>query len=326
MSSWSAWHHPAAWGLAVLVFVALLLLLEGLYLLWRSVFGAQARHMSRRLQALAFKADRPAVVDLQTSESLMTGWLDRGLMRRLLQDPLMQARLPGRPWQWLGGSLLAGLLVALLLQALRWPAPLTASLAAGVGLLPLAYVFWRRHQRLARVYAQLPDALDLMARALRAGHAFSSALQMAAQELNDPLAADLRAVHEEVRYGLSLQQALAHLVERVPLTDLRYFVVAVLIQRESGGNLAEVMGKLAQLLRARARLIARVRVLSSEGRLSAWILVVLPFALAGLLAVFNPSFISPLWTDPIGLGLLKAMGVMMALGVFWMVRVVRIRV
>jgi tight adherence protein B len=195
-----------------------------------------------------------------------------------------------------------------------------------VGLLPTAYVLRRRQQRLARLYAQLPDALDMMARALRAGHAFSSALQMAAQELGEPLAGELRLVHEEVRFGLSLQQALGHLVERAPLTDLRYFVVAVLIQRESGGNLAEVMGKLAQLIRARQRLLSRVRVLSSEGRLSAWILVVLPFALAGLLAVFNPQFISPLWTDPIGIGLLKGMLVMMAIGVFLMVRIVRIRV
>jgi tight adherence protein B len=321
-------HHPAALLLAVLVFVALLLFLEGLYLLWRSVFGSQARHLARRLKALAQTADR---VPMRVSEpdpgaGTLFAWLDRGLMRRLFHDPLVQADLPWRSWQWLGGSLLAGMAVALLLQSLRWPASVLLAAGLGVGLLPTGYVLLRRYQRLARLHAQLPDALDMMARALRAGHAFSSALQMAAQELSDPLAAELRTVHEEVRFGLSLQQAFDHLIERAPLTDLRYLVVAVLIHRESGGNLAEVMGKLAQLIRARQRLLARVRVLSSEGRLSAWILVLLPFALAGLLAVFNPQFISPLWTDPIGIGLLKGMLVMMFLGVVLMVRIVRIRV
>jgi tight adherence protein B len=319
-------NHPAALVLAVFVFVALLLLLEGTYLLWRSVFGLQARDLARRLKALELNADRLPLLQSTTDAGPLSAWLDQGLMRRLLRDPLLQADLRWRPWQWLGGSLLAGLGTALALQSLRWPASVTFFLAVGVGLLPTAYVLRRRQQRLARLYAQLPDALDMMARALRAGHAFSSALQMAAQELGEPLAGELRLVHEEVRFGLSLQQALGHLVERAPLTDLRYFVVAVLIQRESGGNLAEVMGKLAQLIRARQRLLSRVRVLSSEGRLSAWILVVLPFALAGLLAVFNPQFISPLWTDPIGIGLLKGMLVMMAIGVFLMVRIVRIRV
>ncbi len=326
MNALSWLNHPAALVLAVVVFVALLLVLEGAYLLWRSAFGSQARELARRLRALEQTAERLPLLQSTTDHGPLSHWLDQGLMRRLLRDPLLQAHLSWRPWQWLGGSLLAGLSTALLLQSLRWPAPVTVSLALGVGLLPTAYVLRRRQQRLARLYAQLPDALDMMARALRAGHAFSSALQMASQELGDPLAGELRLVHEEVRFGLTLQQALGHLVERAPLTDLRYFVVAVLIQRESGGNLAEVMVKLAQLIRARQRLLSRVRVLSSEGRLSAWILVVLPFALAGLLAIFNPQFISPLWTDPIGIGLLKGMLVMMVIGVFLMVRIVRIRV
>ncbi len=326
MSALTWMNHPATLLLAVLVFVALLLFLEGLYLLWRSAFGPQARHLARRLQALTMPAQRATLLATADQAGPLSAWLDRGPMRRLFQDPLVQANLPWRPWQWLGGSVLAALGTALLLQGLRWPASVGWGLGLGVGLLPTAYVWWRRHQRLSRLYAQLPDALDMMARALRAGHAFSSALQMAAQELSDPLAGELRTVHEEVRFGLSLQQAFNHLVERAPLTDLRYLVVAVLIQRESGGNLAEVMGKLAQLIRARQRLLARVRVLSSEGRLSAWILVLLPFALAGLLALFNPSFISPLWTDPIGIGLLKGMLLMMVIGVFLMVRIVRIRV
>lgn len=320
--SWT--QHPAALMLAVLVFVALLMLMEGLYLMWRSVFGGQARYMAHRLKMLS--VSQGVLPTARVSPGGWRGWLDQGLVGRWLRDCLMQARVRGSLWQWLTLSLLSVLLVALLMQALRWPGALAGAAAVTAGFWPAAYILWRRHQRLARLQRQLPDALDMLTRALRAGHAFSSALQMAAQELADPLAGELQVVHEEVRFGLNLQQALTHLVERAPLAELRYFVVAVLIQRESGGNLAEVLGKLAQLMRARQRLMARVRVLSSEGRLSAWILVVLPFALAGLLALFNPQFISPLWTDPIGLALLKGMLLMMALGVVLMVRIVRIRV
>ena len=134
---------------------------------------------------------------------------------------------------------------------------------------------------MAKIERQLPDALDLMTRALRAGHAFSSALKMAGEEMAEPIAGEFRTVHDEVNFGVSLEQALTHLSERVPLTDLRYFVVAVLIQRDSGGNLTEILGNLSQLIRERLKLLAKVKVLSSEGRMSAWILGLMPFFLAG---------------------------------------------
>ena len=141
---------------------------------------------------------------------------------------------------------------------------------------------------------------------------FPPALKMAGEEMAEPIAAEFRTVHDEVNFGVSLQQALTHLSERVPLTDLRYFVVAVLIQRESGGNLTEILGNLSRLIRERLKLMAKVRVLSSEGRMSAWILALMPFALAGVLNLMNPEFMSPLWTDPIGISMIKYLLVMMA--------------
>ncbi len=149
---------------------------------------------------------------------------------------------------------------------------------------------------------------------------------MAGDELRPPIAAELRSVHDEINFGVSLQQALTHLCERVPLTDLRYFAVAVLVQRESGGNLTEILTDLSRLVRERARLKAKVRVLSAEGRLSGWILVLMPFALGGAVALVNPDFMSLLWTDPIGIGLIKFMLVLMAIGVLLMRKIVRIRV
>ena len=253
-------------------------------------------------------------------------WLQQLPVRSALDRLLLQADWRWQAGQWLAISVLAAVVTALLLKLLGSAWALAWAAGGAVGLLPWGYVLLRRQRRLRLLQEQLPDALDMLTRALRAGHALSSALQMAGQEMNEPMASEVRMVHEEVNFGLTLQQAMTHLTERVPLTDLRYFAVAVQIQRESGGNLAEVLGKLAQLIRARLRLLARVRVLSSEGRLSAWILVLLPFVLGGLLAVFNPRFMQPLWTDPIGITLLKWMAGLMLLGVILIARIVRIRV
>ena len=326
MSSWN--FATPALVLALAVFVALLLLLEGLYLLWRSAFGPEARRLAERLQLLAAEREQARSVVLRQSASVgpLAGWLERLPVRAWLDRLLQQAGLRWQATRMLGLTLMGLVLTVLLAQLLRLPS--TPVLLGGffLILLPWAYVLRRRQLRLLQIQRQLPEALDMLTRALRAGHALAPALQMAGQEMSEPIAGQLRLVHEEVNFGLTLQQALAHLSERVPLDDMRYFVVAVTLQRESGGNLAEVMGKLAQLIRARLRLLARVRVLSSEGRLSAWILILLPFALAGLLAIFNPAFMQPLWRDPIGVTLLQWMLGLMLLGMVLIQRIVRIRV
>jgi tight adherence protein B len=189
----------------------------------------------------------------------------------------------------------------------------------------LMLVYYKRMKRLAKLERQLPDALDLITRALRAGHAFSSALKMAGEELAQPVAGELSTVHDEVNFGVSLEQALGHLSERVPLTDLRYFVVAVLIQRESGGNLTEILANLSRLIRERLKLMSKVKVLSSEGRMSAWILCLMPFFLAGVMNLVNPKFMGPLWTDPIGIAIVKYMLSLMLIGVLIMRRIIKIR-
>lgn len=325
MNSWTL--GTPALVLALAVFVALLLLLEGLYLLWRSAFGPEARRLADRLQLLTQERERArtSVLKQPSIGGPLALWLEHTPVRAGTGRLLQQAGLPWPAARLLALSPLAALATALLVQSVLAPTP---ALLVGlvVGLLPWGYVMFRRQQRLGQLQKQLPDALDMLTRALRAGHALAPALQMAGQEMSEPMAGELRLVHEEVNFGLTLQQALAHLSERVPLADLRYFVVAVTIQRESGGNLAEVMGKLSQLIRARLRLLARVRVLSSEGRLSAWILVLLPFALAALLAVFNPSFMQPLWKDPMGLTIVKVMLALMLIGLVLIQRIVRIRV
>jgi tight adherence protein B len=197
---------------------------------------------------------------------------------------------------------------------------------AVLGAAPLMYLHYRRSKRMAKMERQLPDALDLMTRALQAGHAFTSALKMAGEEMADPVAGEFRTVHDEVNFGVSLEQALTHLSERVPLTDLRYFVVAVLIQRESGGNLTEILGNLSRLIRERLKLLAKIKVLSAENRMSAWILGLMPFFLAGAINLANPKFMSLLWTDPIGIDIIKYMLTLMLIGVVIMRRIISVRI
>jgi tight adherence protein B len=149
---------------------------------------------------------------------------------------------------------------------------------------------------------------------------------MVGEEIADPLGQEFRALADSTNYGVSQQDALLQLAERVPVADLGYFVVAVLIQRESGGNLAELLDNISSIVRGRLRLLGEVRTLSAEGRLSAQILIALPFVTAAFINLLTPKFMQVLWTDPVGLRLVGAALVIMALGVIWMRSIIRIRV
>jgi tight adherence protein B len=316
--------------LAVLTFVAVVLLVEGFFILWQSRHGTQARKLRSRLQELSVTSDPDTARLLKQQFADASAPLER-LARRLPRAALVQRLLTQSGLQWSAGKLLllsiaCAAAVSLLAAWLRIPAALSLALTAVGAVLPLARVALVRQRRLRKLEVQLPEALDLMGRGLRAGHAFSATLKMAGEELPDPIAAEFRAIHEEVNFGVALPQALGNFAERVPSTDFRYFVVAVLIQRESGGNLTEILGNLSRLVRERLKLQSRVRVLSSEGRLSAWILVLLPFALGALFSLFNPGFMRPMWTDPIGITLMKIMLSMMAVGILMLRVIVRIRV
>lgn len=318
--------------MAVLVFVAVLLLLESLYVMWQSHRGPEVKKLNSRLQALSATHDRTAQTQLlkqrMLSELPMLEHLLQGLPRmRGLDRFILQSGLNWTVAKLLLGCAAVGVVAWLAMVMGAHQSTLVGAAAAAVlGTAPFMYVQYMRSKRLEKVERQLPDALDLIARALRAGHAFSSALKMTGEEMADPVASEFRTVHDEVNFGVSLEQALAHLSERVPLTDLRYFVVAVLIQRESGGNLTEILANLSKLIRERLKLLAKVRVLSSEGRMSAWILGLMPFFLAGAMNLVNPGFMSPLWKDPIGIAIVKYMLTLMLIGVVIMRRIIRIRV
>jgi len=166
--------------------------------------------------------------------------------------------------------------------------------------LPLLHISMKRRKRLRTFNAQLPDTLDLLGRSLAVGHAFSEALNQVAGEMPDPIAKEFRITFEEQKLGLSIKLALDRLVQRVPLPDLRLCVTAMHIQRETGGNLAEILEKVANTIRARFKLMEDFRTLTTSSRASAWILCGLPIALAIILTALNPDYMSKLIYDPRG--------------------------
>jgi tight adherence protein B len=303
---------------AVLSFLAIVLFLEGAYLFWNSRHGAVVRRMDERVRALSASGS----VEVRQLSILKQRLLsDSPLMTRLLQAGVSWSIARFLTYMLVGAA--TGLAVGMMLHV---PVLIACAMAVGCALLPLFIVRRRRGKRVAKLERQLPEAADLIARALRAGHSFPAALGMAGDELPDPLGGEFRLAFDEINYGVSMNDALLNMVSRVPVDDLRYFVIAVLIQREAGGNLAEILGSISGIIRERLKLLGKVRVLSAEGRLSAWILGVLPFAIVGLLSILNPVFISVFWTDPVGEKLAGVALAMMALGVLWMRKVVRIRV
>lgn len=314
----------------VLAFAASVLLIESLYLLWNAHKSPEAKKIEQRLRTLAAGADGSGEAKiikqrlLDEAPALQKLMLAAPRLRRL-DRMLEQSGLQTTVSRLLAIVAATALGSYLLAAAVLPPLP-AAALAVAAASLPVLYVRRRRAQRLARLDRQLPDALDLIGRALRAGHAFATGLKMAGDELAEPLGAEFRLTHEEINFGVSLQQALMNMAARTPSVDLRYFVVAVLIQRETGGNLTEVLGNLATLMRERFKLFEKIRVLAAEGKMSAWILCLLPFAVAGVINVMNPAFMRVLWTDSMGVKMVGAALVMMALGALWMRKIIRIHV
>jgi tight adherence protein B len=320
------------YAFTVMLFAAVILLIEGAYLWWSGTHGGGAQRITRRLRLMSggVAGERESVSILKQRRYSSSAWLDTFLHRRRLANAIDRALVQsGLRWsvaQFIGASL-GGMLLAALLLIMR-PVPLAAKviIALGFMLVPYILVLRARSKRLIKIEEQLPEAADFLARAMRAGHSFTNVLQMVGSELPEPLSGEFRAAHEEINYGVPMNEALYNLADRIPLTDLRYLVIAVVIQRESGGNLAEILSNISHIIRERLKLIGKVRVLSAEGRMSAWILGLMPFCVMAFMAIVNPRYVSVLWTDPTGVKMLWYGAGMILIGVLWIRRVIHIRV
>jgi len=314
---------------AILAFLAVVLFLEGAYMAWNAYKGPEAKRIERRLEAMTLGKEHESTLVKQRVLAQSPGiasFLQKFPRINQIDKVLLQSGLNYSVARFLGVCLMlatAGFLVAMLF-GLNFKVAVV--IAAVLACLPFLYMLSAKQKRIATIEQQLPSSLDLMGRAMVAGHAFPSALQMVGTEMPEPIASEFRIVFDEINYGIPTSEALMNLIQRVPSTDVSYFVIAVLIQRETGGNLAELLGNISELIRARLKLLGTVRVLSAEGRLSAWILTLLPFVLGAVLQLVNPEFVSVLWTDPNGLRMVVIALILMVFGIFVMWRIIKIRV
>jgi len=201
---------------------------------------------------------------------------------------------------------------------------LLVGLAAGA--IPFASVAWKRQRRFRTFEEHFPEALDLLGRAVRAGHAFTTGLEMISKEMAEPIAGEFRITFDEQNFGLPLRDALLNMTERVPLIDVRFFVTALLIQKETGGNLAEILDALARVIRDRFRIYREVRVKTAQGRLTAAILIALPPVMMLMLEIVNPQYVGVLFTDPKGPIALAIAGTLQVVGSVMLWKIIHIEV
>ncbi len=243
-----------------------------------------------------------------------------------IQKMLMQGGLSTRAGNFLGFSALAGV-VASIVAYVATKHVEVAWVALLVGfLLPYSYASYRRNKRFEKFEELFPEAIDTLARAVRAGHAFTTALEMITNEVAEPVAGEFRQLYEEQKFGMPVRDALMNLTERMPLVDVKFFVTAVMLQRETGGNLAEILDNLSYVIRERFKIQRQVRVYTAQGRLTMALLMGMPPIIVAVMLLLNPNFIRPLFSDPIGHTLLVAGIILQTIGYFVIRKIVRIRV
>lgn len=316
----------------VLLFVAVFIALEAFFIWWNSTRGPEATRLAKRLRMISAggSASGGEMTLLKRRLSSNSPAFERLMLMvprvHNLDRFLVQA---GTDWSVAnyfgvsGGLFAAGFFGALLFG---YPPFFAVAVGAALGAMPTFYLIHRRNSRLRRFEELLPEALDMIGRALRAGHSLPSALQMTGSELPSPVGEEFQQAFDEINFGISAQEALQNLANRVPSTDLSFFVIAVLIQRETGGNLSEILANISSIIRERLKLFGKVKALSAEGRFSGVVLVLLPFFTGLLLYLIDQKFMATLWTDPTGIKMLKGGLIFMVIGGLWMRRIVRIRV
>ena len=223
-------------------------------------------------------------------------------------------------------SMLLGLTGYLLGSVLTGNLFLAILMASALTCLPFYYVRIKKKKRMAEFERQLPEGLGLITRALRAGHAFTSAMKFASDEIDDPLGPEFAETLAEINYGVNVTDALKNLTTRVDCPDLSFFVVSVILQRDTGGNLAEILESIAQLIRERFKFRGKVKTLTAEGRLTAGVLIAIPFALFGFMFLMSRAYVEVLLVDPFGKAMLAAAGLMIILGIFIIRRIINVDV
>jgi tight adherence protein B len=290
---------------------------------------------TRRDVLASLKDDDRANHDPQPQSAVLraTTEVDEGLMSFLaeripqlwdLHHLLGQSGLAWSLEAFVVRSIVVGAVFAVAALLISGPAAaLVAFVVIGSG--PYFYVRWRKTRRILKLESQLPETIDLIARAVRAGHPLSEGLRMAAEEAPDPLASEFRITFEEQRFGLPFEEALLGLGDRVEVVDIRILITAILVQREVGGNLSEILEQIAETMRARFSLKRQVRVYTAQGRMSGYTLAALPIFVGLVISVMNPDYLQTLFREDIGRGMLAGAATLQLIGFLWIRRIVDVR-
>jgi tight adherence protein B len=307
--------------LAILTFVIVVIVFLAFWLFAST--DTQQEQIRRRMESVG-KAERRGgetspVLDLLRDEMLSEVPAIHRVMMRFswsgrLRDLIEQSGMRTKP----GKIVMFSCVLALgaYVAARVFHVPLWGCAAAGLalGAIPFAVIVFKRNRRMRQFEERFPEALDLLGRAVRAGHAFTTGMEMIGKESPEPIAGEFRKTFEEQNFGLPIRDALLNMTDRVPLVDVRFFVTALLVQKETGGNLAEILDNLARVIRDRFRIYREVRTKTAQGRLTAIILIALPPAMMAILSIINPAYIRVLFEDPKGPTVLAIAGALQLIG------------
>ncbi len=318
--------------IAFLIFV----LVAGAVFLLVSIFdqrNAQARLIKERLaneRKAPERAPEEELALLRDEQLSKIPALDTLLRKServsAIQKMLSQAGMTMRAGNFLGVCAVVGIAAAILGYTFTKRVEFTwISLLAGF-MLPYSVASIKRNKRFEKFEELFPEAIDTLARAVRAGHAFTTALEMITNEVAEPVSGEFRQLYEEQKFGMPVRDALMNLTERMPLVDVKFFVTAVMLQRETGGNLAEILDNLSYVIRERFKIQRQVRVYTAQGRLTMALLMGMPPIIVTVMLILNPGFIKPLFNDPIGHTLLVAGITLQTVGYFVIRKIIRIQV
>ena len=314
--------------IAIAVFMGVAALVGGVAMLWRNPADSA---FEDRLDVLTGAASPKTSVDeasvlqrpLDDVPSAVEDFFARFFNIRLLLDQANLELTPAKFFMISGGLAAAGAIVAPAFGMPIWVAPITAFFLA---IIPLIYVWFKRRSRLKAFGKQLPEALELVARALRAGHSLGAGLQLVQSEMKEPIGTEFGRVYEEQNLGITMEDALENLADRIPNLDLRFFATAVILQRQTGGDLAEILDKIGHLIRERFRIWGQIQALTGEGRLSGIVLMILPPALFAVMFNLNREYTMVLFEDPMGQQMLAGGIVMQIIGALVIKKIVNIKV
>ncbi|HKS75897.1 MAG TPA: type II secretion system F family protein [Terriglobales bacterium] len=314
----------------VIFFALLLLLTFGLVLYLLRPSRTETAVQEQLAGIGAKKSDAGPRTSILKEETPPNALMDE-LVRRFPWTPAVQRLIRQAGSTWHAGTVIVSSLAAAV--GGMWIASLfTANpvVVVGVGLavalVPYVYLYILRETRFRRFDTLLPEAVDLMSRGLRAGHSINAVIEMVGTEIADPVGIEFRALHKEQSLGLPMREAMMNLVERMPRDDMRFIATAILLQKESGGNLAQILDKTSAVVRERARLRGQLRIYTAQGRITGWILCFAPFLMFGLISVFNHQYEQVLFSDPLGLKMIYGALALMVIGILAIRKIIDIKV